>query len=853
MTTRTDTVGTANTPAYSVSVWDIVPGLLWATFALGVLACWLWARKLAFGPTLYLVTGALAAVSLAFFAWASVRRFKAKDDAGQLAAFERQLRPILSIACLAAAGVLFVLAACLYFAEDQKLEAFAEISSLAVMGFICIGAGESLRLTSESRWSRQKLLELLVRVRPHLGVTLIVVGVLLGILGGYFLYRAGRIEFFQRFPGGPEGLGCLLIGVTFALGGLWLQVTMDRPATSDSIRILVLLVGSVTGLMVTLFTALRVWGWWTTYLSGGMRSWQGPEGWRFWLCAYVGLFGLFLIFGSLLLARADVRTNVAKRRLLYGYNAFLTGVLLLAVIVIMNIMVYVQLPSNVEWNQTYGLQSLSGRSKQVLEGLKDKVTVYLLMGHGTVTYLEVRDLLDNCQSVTDKLTVTELSPDMNDDEYRKLSKLYPELDERSPGGPPGKGAGRGLLVVYGRGAAGTKLPHVLISENDLEDFDQRTMKRVYSGERILMQNIRQLVEGEANKPKVYFTQGNGELWINDADLSGLAPNERILRPGGAGEVVSLLKKDNFEVQGLIWEAKPPQMPAMDAFAFSQSTPKSPHEVPDDCRILVIANPDKAFSKEVLEAIDRYMDKRNGKLMVLTHTGILRNGRIAEDGMEEFCKKYNVQVTNDFIMRQAPGQKVMEMLQVKATVPPQPANAVARQFLDRRFYFLLPRTVTPVKSAENYQADTILHVTEPANGRFWAENNVAAVMGDPRDFVQDMLALGKLNFAANPLPVGAAVTDRDNKPRAMVFGDYTFISTTIQRTSPDASDYYDFFRSCLTWLAERNVDDIGISPKESGVYRPKDDISLSRLIWLPIGLMVLGLAGMGAGIWVVRRK
>src|SRR5205823_934349 len=104
------------------------------------------------------------------------------------------------------------------------------------------------------------------------------------------------------------------------------------------------------------------------------------------------------------------------------------------------------------------------------------------------------------------------------------------------------------------------------------------------------------------------------------------------------------------------------------------------------------------------------------------------------------------------------------------------------------------------------------------------------------------------------PVAVAITDREGKPRGMVVGDCTFISTEQLLSSPTSGVNYDFFRSCLAWLSERPVVDIGISPRERGVYQPDMKmVSTTRMIVLPLCLMTLALGGLGAGIWIVRRK
>jgi hypothetical protein len=319
------------------------------------------------------------------------------------------------------------------------------------------------------------------------------------------------------------------------------------------------------------------------------------------------------------------------------------------------------------------------------------------------------------------------------------------------------------------------------------------------------------------------------------------------------------------VQGLVWDPRVPisrffpgeqVVTATEPSKDNKDLLKDNIEVPADCRVLIIANPGRAFPKEVQDAIDRYLE-RGGKVMVLTKTGLLPNGKFTEDGMTEFCKKLNVELTNDYIIKFATRSE--DVINVTANVPPGTNNKVAREFTRNNFMLFLPRTVRPGKTPGQYQAEVILHVTEQANGEVWAETAPPiSFMRSPAAFVRELKFGNKLADkigSAEPLPVGVAVTDREGHPRGVIVGDDTFITTDFMRMAPGQTASYDFFRSCLEWLGERPVTLIGnIRAKERQFYSlPKDEVKGGRLLLLPIGLMALALAGTGAGIWIVRRR
>jgi hypothetical protein len=100
------------------------------------------------------------------------------------------------------------------------------------------------------------------------------------------------------------------------------------------------------------------------------------------------------------------------------------------------------------------------------------------------------------------------------------------------------------------------------------------------------------------------------------------------------------------------------------------------------------------------------------------------------------------------------------------------------------------------------------------------------------------------------PIGGG----DQQPRLIVFGDASWVTNRIINSQLGAYNY-DLFSNCLSWLRERP--DIGTEYAE-GKIRPEYTLNappdvVSRLRWLPMGLMMLGLVGMGGAVWVVRRR
>jgi hypothetical protein len=833
----------------SANMWPFVPGLLWGALLLGIMSWWLYVSDLLAGTPL--ATGVLlvAVAALGLFGWGMKQWWQTRRDPAKLAQLETQMKPVVGLAVYGGACLLAFLA--VFLAVQNGVSVFGPVSSLAVMALIAVAAGLILRPAVTG----PQLFQWMLQQRKAVAVGSMAIGVIVACLGAYFLlfYNEGLKNFRSNFPGGPEGLGMIMIGAVVFGGGLFTFLNLERPANLDTMRLLCVYDVSLIGVALSLFTAIRmVFGWWVRYF---MSATQG-DSWQFWFCVYMQVIGLAMLFGGLLLGRVDIRVNASMRRLLYGYNTVLTGYLLLVILVVLVRFAFVVLPANIEWTRM-GMRTINAESVRTLGELKDRVKVYVLLDRFGDTYFEMSDLLDNAQTVTDKLAVEYISPDMDAAAYRDLASLYPELEKQTKSDFRGSGGyGRGLLVVFGEGPEGSKLPHVFVPDKDLQDVDPTGKALVFKGENALMNAIRQLANKQS-RPKLYFTQSNGELMLKDLDQ----PDPRIGHLPGGEEVAERLRKAGYDVYGLFWRAMPKLVPGMqipDVFKFARKSEKDDPKVPEDCNVLVIAGPSEALPKEALKAIDDYMEK-GGKIVVLTKAGMLENAQYADDGMAEFCKKFGAEVKDDFVLRWADkSQQEAYMIQVK--MAPQNTSKLADAFRGKWFKFIvLPRDVRPLKTPGKYQAEVLLVAPPENNGQVIIIDNDIFGAVKPIPYMRDLRNRGLLaaKMSLEPVPMAVAISDKDNKPRGFIFGDDGFISSYYYtRIDPvQASMNMDLFRSCLEVLVERPLPDLGITPSERGTFflQKTDDITWGRILWLPLSLMVVTLAGMGAGIWVVRRK
>ena len=149
------------------------------------------------------------------------------------------------------------------------------------------------------------------------------------------------------------------------------------------------------------------------------------------------------MFASLQLARSEERSNPILRRLFHGYNAVLTSLLLLLVLVVANVFVAVKIQKPLDFTSST-MFTLSDRSTNILKHLEQPVKIFVILDRGGPYTEAVQTMLVNCREVNDKIQVETLSNNrnVNPETLEELQKKLPDLSA-------------GLVVRYGAKTART--------------------------------------------------------------------------------------------------------------------------------------------------------------------------------------------------------------------------------------------------------------------------------------------------------------------------------------------------------------------------------------------------------------
>lgn len=689
-------------------------------------------------------------------------------------------------------------------------------------------------------------LEKLVPYHRQIGMAVGVAGLLLAVIP---IYLATRPEgtLAAVWPVFGWGVAVSLVALGHAASLLFFMDAGGRPGEmtpTERLRANLVSLGGLLGALTAVLGFLLPFTLYSEVFGGDLKTWrQSPRALAWTALALFG--GLTLIFVTFQLARGVQRTSVVMRRFLYLYNAVFASLLLLFILALVNLLAYSHVgpfnffTTSFDWT-SYGIYTINPKSKALLASLDQPVKVYVLMtGEDRVTK-DVETLLENCRSVTDKISYETLSRDRNRTDFAKLLEKYPTSDPY------------GLLVLYGTE------PNVQwdwIKADDLAKeppFNPRAGTSppppTFTGENALMKTIEYVSQGKT-KAVIYFTQGNGEPKLEDRGGDTFDQ--------GLGVLSERIGKGNYEVKPLTFGAD-----------FKG--------VPKDADVVVMVRPGSAVGPvpEVgVRALRDYLGgaggPKKGKLMVLMDVVVQPNGSMARSGLEELLEEYGVKVGNNRILTAA-GRNPVELL---VQVNPSSRNAVAQAFSPQAgqlivFGFDDARSVEPkTEPGGKYTVEALVQ-TIPQT-LCWVENDLAA---QPSAVVaavrKDRDQLFK-KISPTPIPVGVTVAEPkapgamppghppvggDAQPRLVVFGDASWVTNQSQN-SRIGQNNYELFSSCLSWLRERP--DIGTEYAE-GKVRPEYTLNstpetISRLRWLPVGLMMLGLVGLGGAVWVVRRR
>jgi hypothetical protein len=705
-----------------------------------------------------------------------------------------------------------------------------------------------LDMASVSTIHLNNWLTTLGRKRKEVGIGLLIVAATCLIAAIYLGYKYQHGSWPELSWGETTALAFACAGACAA--ACWCLIDFSFQTTDeDHARLTVALLGTFVGLGLLVLSAVRTYKDWKLHIGPGLEAWQGKEGWHVWVCLLTAVGGLAILLFMITLIRTDAYSGRYARVGIYGYSAVQSCLMLLGILVFVNVAIYFLYPKPADWTAS-GMYTLNEQSQAILKSLKQPVKIfYLTASHDDDTDIDL--LLSNCQNVSNNVQTETVLRDRNIKRMAELREKYQLPLDSS-----------GLLVTYETSEG--KTDHQFIRSDEMYESPRQMERprpggRQFKGEEALITAIDYLMEGKS-RATVYFTQGNGELDITGSK-SG-RPEE------GAAALVERLRKSNYDV-------KPLQLgPLADK-----------PSVPDDASVVVVPGPTRTLSDAAVDALRKYMatpnsKKKKGRLIVLAGAEPEREGKggLVPTGLESLLADYSVDLTRSRVLQANLRGNPVNVLVIGN---PSSPNPVAKALVQDRRLIPIPMTNTRVVRRGNsglrggpaYQADELLVV--PDDEGIWTSDSMN---DDALDLITQLRtgkeeekrsALEKLNqkISQIPLPVGIAVSESEDRanpvnphaaggestPRLVVIGNARFVSDeVVGGQGRQATHSLAVISSSLAWLREK-PSGIGIPPADRKFYQMSADTHIWWMIFLPLGLMFVGILGLAITTWVVRRR
>ncbi len=630
-------------------------------------------------------------------------------------------------------------------------------------------------------------------------------------------------------------LGAIGAFVAFLAVGLcaaWLMVGIPGPSVENQrteARIQLLTLGGVLGLLLIVFGGIYFYEW-----SDSITKWldKGQEKEQVWaiLPLLFVVVGAGLVLLSVQPARSEERNNTLIRRLVYGANLGLTSLLLLVVLIVANVVITYRVSNKFDTTES-GFYSMSPQTEDFLKSLDQPILAYaILPGGGSRQEADLRDVLERFQEVSRNVfTVKFVNSITNSTELANLKLEYPPVQDGEIGV---------LLTFPSDKKRFSFIPadDFFSTERDSSAQPNQQPRRVFIGEGRLVRELLFLADNK-QKPKIYVTQSSQEMQLStdqeDRNISSIR---------------TFLERNYLEIVPL---------------NFDKDNPK----VPDDCAVLMVADPQQTMPDKQVEAIRKYMSDplpggKKGKLILLVGasppTPTEPNKKVLKTGLENLLTEYNVGLIDKYLfgyhtdVRITPFQFPVGFTEAAARAK----NPIVRSFKRIMITMFLPREVDALNTVPTYTATPLLATA--TNLGAWVQDDFPRSENEFERAIAKASQTGQLRTRPVAVVVSESAAGREgaSTARVAVFGNGQMISNEAARAyAPESPPAFDLIGATIDWLRDRPPVPSGVTSKTYSVYmlpNPKT-IDSSRLRYLPLWLGLITVGGLGLGVWVSRRQ
>lgn len=450
-----------------------------------------------------------------------------------------------------------------------------------------------------------------------------------------------------------------------------------------------------------------------------------------------------------------------------------------------------------------GMYTLSDKSKSVLKGLKEDVTVYLFMSRNEPAFADTDELLQRYKAASSHVLVEYVDPDREPGQFQILSQRFGVAQGVNE-------MGETRVDVAAVVAMGDKKWHV--DRDDLVGYDLGPMPGVdqlevnIKAEQAMTGAIVQVQSGRATK--VCVTRGHGEISLDDNEERSLL------------SVKTALRHDNIELEPLDTLGK--------------------KEVPKECDAVLVLGPQNAFPEAEAKVIIDYVKAGGRALLALDP--VIENDTIQPTGFEGPLESLSIRLDRSLALE----------LNEDHLLSPSPVVFLVTEFGDHRATRLFRGgarvVVTLARSLSLLQESDKVEVLLRASPQSFGLTDIARMKSDT------VPAQGPGDI---PGPVDLALAwhsggDEESKKdgRLIVIGDSDFLQSQFI-DAPELENFH-LMSAFIGHLTERDAL-IEIPPKKvkggTIVFTQED---LTALLFR-VGVLIPGAAFLlGLAVWLNRR-
>lgn len=315
---------------------------------------------------------------------------------------------------------------------------------------------------------------------------------------------------------------------------------------------------------------------------------------------------------------------------------------------------------------------------------------------------------------------------------------------------------------------------------------------------------------------IYFTDGHGEMSINNT------------RPNGLTTLRDRLREYNFVVKTI--------------------NLKTTKEIPEDCSILVIADPApmNPFTDDEVKIIENYMMYRAGKTVLMISPGL-------EPNLDRIMALFNLEFGDDFVYETA-SDRTTERGPTAPLCTPMDRSEITENLPNRNFLFPGVRSINVFGTHENMTLARLLASSENS----WAETDIESALdmsGGKRPSRNESEQKGPIVVAVAAeaeiiIPDTTSVRGSNKEIiRSAFFGSAGFVTNAIVAQFPAN---LEVFLNTFNWIT-KNEDVIHITPNQV-VFTPVEiRQSEKRMIsWLSLVIFPFSILLIGVFIWYNKR-